>query len=85
LDLVKGTQKIINGYNDLAAKTFTGLKLQGEIGKFGNIEISDTAGYAMFPDGKVLSGAERGSLLLWEDALVKCEFQRPGAEGATRG
>ena len=67
------------------AKTFTGLKLQGEIGKFGNIEISDTAGYAMLPDGKVLSGAEGGSLLLWEDALVKCEFVRQGGKKCHNG
>ena len=67
------------------AKTFTGLKLQGEIGKFGNIEISDIAGYAMFPDGKVLSGSESGSLLLWEDALVKCEFIRQGGKRCHKG
>jgi WD40 repeat protein len=67
------------------ARTFTGLKLQGEIGKFGNIEISDTSGYAMFPDGKVLSGSESGSLLLWEDSLVKCEFDRQGGKRCHKG
>jgi WD40 repeat protein len=67
------------------AKTFTGLKLQGEIGKFGNIEISDTSGYAMFPDGKVLSGSEAGSLLLWQDSLVKCEFDRQGGKPCHKG
>lgn len=40
------------------AKTFTGLKLQGEIGKFGQFPISDVTGYVEFPDGKVLSGTE---------------------------
>jgi WD40 repeat protein len=67
------------------ARTFTGLKLQGEIGKFGNIEISDTSGYAMFPDGKVLSGSESGSLLLWQDSLVKCEFARQGGKKCHKG
>lgn len=67
------------------ARTFTGLKLQGEIGKFGNIEISDISGYAMFPDGKVLSGSESGSLLLWEDAFVKCEFIRQGGKRCHKG
>jgi hypothetical protein len=38
------------------AATFTGLKLQGQIGKFGRTELSDITGYAEFPDGKVLSG-----------------------------
>lgn len=36
------------------ARTFTGLKLQGNIGKFGNEELSDVSGYADLPDGKVL-------------------------------
>lgn len=35
------------------AHTFTGLKLQGSIGKFGNEELSDVSGYADMPDGKV--------------------------------
>lgn len=35
------------------ARTFTGLKLQGSIGKFGNEELSDVSGYADLPDGKV--------------------------------
>ena len=37
------------------ACTFTGLKLQGSIGKFGNEELSDVSGYADMPDGKVES------------------------------
>lgn len=35
------------------ARTFTGLKLQGSIGKFGNEELSDVSGYTQMPDGKV--------------------------------
>ncbi len=38
--------------------TFTGLKLQGDIGKFGRTDISDIAGYVELPDGKVVSGSE---------------------------
>lgn len=53
------------------AKTFTGLKLQGDIGKFGQVELSDICGYVELPDGKVLSGSEYGNLLLWEGALIK--------------
>tara|TARA_B100000795_G_scaffold42884_2_gene28095 strand:- start:1234 stop:1914 length:681 start_codon:yes stop_codon:yes gene_type:complete len=37
------------------ARTFTGLKLQGEMGKFGTVEISDISGYIELPDGKVSS------------------------------
>jgi hypothetical protein len=46
------------------AKTFTGLKLQGDLGKFGQVELSDICGYVELPDGKVLSGSEYGNLLL---------------------
>ena len=40
------------------AKTFTGLKLQGDIGKFGKVELSDVVDFAELPDGKVLSSSE---------------------------
>lgn len=56
------------------AETFTGLKLQGTLGKFGRLEISNVSGFVVLPDGKVLSGSESGSLLLWEGDLVKCSF-----------
>lgn len=35
------------------AETFTGLKLLGQIGRFGKREISDILGYAGIADGKV--------------------------------
>ena len=35
------------------AETFTGLKLQGIIGRFGKTEISDVSGVAGLSDGKV--------------------------------
>ncbi len=58
------------------AKTFTGLKLQGELGKFGKTEISDIEGYVELPDGKVLSGSEWGNMLLWDGGLIKVEIAR---------
>lgn len=58
------------------ADTFTGLKLQGEVGKFGKTEISDIEGYVELPDGKVLSGSETGNMLLWEGGLIKVEICR---------
>lgn len=63
------------------AKTFTGLKLQGTLGKFGRLEISNIAGFAVLPDGKVLSGSESGCLLLWEGDLVKCSFVKEIVKG----
>jgi cilia- and flagella-associated protein 44 len=56
------------------AQTFTGLKLQGEIGKFGQLELSDVTGIAELPDGKVLCGSEYGTLILWDGNLVKAHL-----------
>jgi cilia- and flagella-associated protein 44 len=58
------------------ANTFTGFKLQGELGKFGKTEISDIEGYAELPDGKVLSGCEWGNMLLWDGGLIQTEICR---------
>lgn len=58
------------------AETFTGLKLQGAIGKFGQTDLSDVVGFAELPDGKVITGSEYGKLLLWEGGLIKCELCR---------
>jgi hypothetical protein len=58
------------------AHTFTGLKLQGQIGKFGKTEITDIEGYIELPDGKVLSGSEWGNMILWDGGLIKVEIGR---------
>jgi WD40 repeat protein len=58
------------------AETFTGLKLQGDLGKFGKVELSDISGYTELPDGKVLSGSESGSLLMWDGNFIKFEISR---------
>ena len=59
------------------AKTFTGLKLQGEIGKFGQLDLSDISAFVEFPDGKVLCGTEHGTFLLWEGIFVKANLMEP--------
>jgi len=56
------------------ANTFTGLKLQGELGKFGQTDLSDISCYIEFPDGKILSGTEYGVLLLWEGIFIKTQI-----------
>jgi len=58
------------------ADTFTGLKLQGQLGKFGKTEITDIEGYVELPDGKVLSGSEWGNMLLWDGGLIKVQIGR---------
>ena len=58
------------------ADTFTGLKLQGDIGKFGKIELSDIESFAILPDAKALSSTEVGYLLLWEGNFIKLRFVR---------
>eukprot|EP00750_Incisomonas_marina_P000726 INCI1049.1.p1 GENE.INCI1049.1~~INCI1049.1.p1 ORF type:complete len:1846 (+),score=390.53 INCI1049.1:84-5621(+) len=61
------------------ARTFTGLKLKGEIGKFGTVELSDIVGYAEMPNGMVLSTSEGGNPLLWDGIFIKAEiFRGPG-------
>ncbi|XP_059142623.1 cilia- and flagella-associated protein 44-like isoform X2 [Physella acuta] len=67
------------------ADTFTGLKLQGELGRFGRTEISDIEGYVELPDGKVLSGAEWGNMLLWEGGLIKVEITCRGKKNCHQG
>ncbi|XP_029161342.1 cilia- and flagella-associated protein 44 isoform X2 [Nylanderia fulva] len=56
------------------SETFTGLKLKGEIGRFGQTEISDIIGVYIMPDGKVVSGCEWGNILLWEEGLITLEI-----------
>ncbi|XP_054287680.1 cilia- and flagella-associated protein 44-like [Macrosteles quadrilineatus] len=58
------------------AKTFTGLKLQGELGRFGKTELCDINGIYAMPDEKVVSGSEWGNLLVWEDRLIKLEVKQ---------
>ena len=53
------------------ASTFTGLKLQGQLGKFGNVELTDVVAFVEMPDGKVLSSTETGELLMWDGGLIK--------------
>ncbi|XP_022090775.1 cilia- and flagella-associated protein 44-like isoform X2 [Acanthaster planci] len=67
------------------AHTFTGLKLQGQLGKFGRTEISDIHGYVELPDGKVLSGAEWGNMLLWEGGLIKVQISRKNKKPCHNG
>ncbi|CAK8686101.1 unnamed protein product [Clavelina lepadiformis] len=58
------------------AWTFTGLKLKGELGRFGKTSLSDIEGYIQLPDGKVLSGSDWGNFLLWDGGLIKVEICR---------
>ncbi|GMH39549.1 hypothetical protein BSKO_07447 [Bryopsis sp. KO-2023] len=62
------------------ASTFTGLKLQGSLGKFGKIELTDVYAFIEMEDGKVLSGTESGELLLWDGGLIKAVLTRHGGK-----
>eukprot|EP01084_Bolivina_argentea_P128345 226877_1 len=53
------------------AETFTGLKLQGKIGKFGEVDLSDVWSFVEFPSGKILSGSEHGNILMWHTDLIQ--------------
>ncbi len=67
------------------AKTFTGLKLQGAIGKFGSVELSDVAAYVDLPDDKVISGTDRGTLILWDGCFIQLLLARPDGRPCHEG
>uniref|UniRef100_A0A673VPT0 Cilia- and flagella-associated protein 44 n=1 Tax=Salmo trutta TaxID=8032 RepID=A0A673VPT0_SALTR len=67
------------------ASTFTGLKLQGLLGRFGKTALTDIEGYVELPDGKVLSGSEWGNMLLWDGGLIKVEICRKGGRTCHAG
>ncbi|XP_053674678.1 cilia- and flagella-associated protein 44 [Anopheles nili] len=67
------------------SKTFTGLKLQGELGRFGKTEISDIVGILPLPDEKVLSGCQWGNVLVWEAGLIKLEVCRKARKPCHEG
>ncbi|XP_051991128.1 cilia- and flagella-associated protein 44 [Xyrauchen texanus] len=67
------------------ASTFTGLKLQGYLGRFGKTTVTDIEGYVELPDGKVVSGSEWGNMLLWEGGLIKVEICRKGGRTCHTG
>lgn len=56
------------------ADTFTGLKLQGDIGKFGNVDLTDISAFVELSNGKVVSGAESGFLHLWDGNFIQFEI-----------
>ncbi|KAL0267585.1 UNVERIFIED_CONTAM: hypothetical protein PYX00_009818 [Menopon gallinae] len=59
-------------------RTFTGLKLQGEPGRFGKTEMCNVIGFLALPDEKVVSGSEWGNILVWEAGLIRVEVFRRG-------
>lgn len=59
-------------------QTFTGLKLQGELGRFGKSEICNIVGFLALPDEKVVSGCEWGNILVWDAGLIRVEVFRRG-------
>ncbi|CAH8858209.1 unnamed protein product [Trichobilharzia szidati] len=67
------------------AHTFTGLKLQGKLGKFGKVELTDIEGFVTLPDGKVLTGSAWGNLLVWDGELIKVQISRKGKRPCHNG
>lgn len=51
------------------ASTFTGLKLQGQIGRFGKTSATDVEGYVEFPDGKVCATSSPCTALRFQEVL----------------
>lgn len=60
------------------SETFTGLKLKGDLGRFGKTDISDIIGIHPMPDEKVISGSDWGNVLVWDEGLIHLEVCRKG-------
>lgn len=60
------------------ANTFTGLKLKGDLGRFGKTDFSDIYAMYMLQDENVISGSDWGNMLLWQAGLIKFEICRKG-------
>lgn len=60
------------------ANTFTGLKLKGDLGRFGKTDFSDISAMYMLSDENVISGSDWGNMLLWQAGLIKFEVCRKG-------
>ncbi|KAH8333140.1 hypothetical protein KR074_006765, partial [Drosophila pseudoananassae] len=60
------------------ANTFTGLKLKGDLGRFGKTDFSDIYAMFMLSDENVISGCDWGNMLLWQAGLIKFEICRKG-------
>ncbi|XP_028044392.1 cilia- and flagella-associated protein 44-like [Rhopalosiphum maidis] len=58
------------------AKTFTGLKLLGQLGRFVKTEISNVIGIFSMANEKVISGCEWGNILVWGEKFIEIEVTR---------
>ncbi|GAB0093262.1 uncharacterized protein DMENIID0001_083410 [Sergentomyia squamirostris] len=56
--------------------TFTGLKLKGQLGRFGKTKICDIYGILAIEEDKVLSGCDWGNILVWEKGRIQYEVCR---------
>ncbi|XP_056155837.1 cilia- and flagella-associated protein 44 [Lampris incognitus] len=65
--------------------TFTGLKLEGLLGRFDKTTRTDIDAYMDLPDGKVVSGSSWGNMLLWDRGLIKVEICRKGGRTCHAG
>ncbi|GAB5369824.1 hypothetical protein AAMO2058_001439500 [Amorphochlora amoebiformis] len=60
------------------ANTFTGLKLQGTVGKFGNVDVSDISAFVELKDGRLISGSEEGYLFMWDENFIQFRIAMEG-------
>lgn len=48
---------------------------QGDIGKFGRVDLSDVTDFCVLADGKVVTTSESGFLLLWDGISIKTQVR----------
>jgi cilia- and flagella-associated protein 44 len=51
------------------------IPLQGDIGKFGRVDLSDVTDLCVLADGKVVTTSESGFLLLWDGISIKTQVR----------
>ncbi|XP_034946338.1 cilia- and flagella-associated protein 44 [Chelonus insularis] len=65
--------------------TFTGLKLEEKLGRFGNVPFSNIIGVYSMPDGTILSGSDWGNILVWNEGCIEIEVRRKSKKSCHRG
>ncbi|KAF5282186.1 hypothetical protein FQR65_LT02883 [Abscondita terminalis] len=60
----------------MISQTFTGLKVQGQEGKFDQTNTSSILCTYHMPDDTILSGSEWGNILVWKDSYINFEIER---------
>lgn len=60
------------------SETFTGLKLLGQLCRFGKTDSCNLIGATLLPDGSCATGSAWGNILIWVDGVISLQIFRVG-------